>query len=59
MGGDLVVESAVGVGSTFTLTLALTMPIQAPTATGSSPRLSEMATLSSDANAIPASHRAG
>lgn len=43
MGGDLVVESAVGVGSTFTLTLALTMPIQAPTATESSPRLSELA----------------
>jgi signal transduction histidine kinase len=33
MGGDLVVESAIGVGSTFTLTLSLVMPMRVPTNT--------------------------
>ena len=43
MGGDLVVESTVGVGSTFTLTLGLVMSIETANKT-TSPPVSEMAT---------------
>jgi len=43
MGGDLVVESAVGVGSTFTLTLSLTMPIETARKTEPHTAMSEVA----------------
>jgi signal transduction histidine kinase len=43
MGGDLVVESVLGVGSTFTLTLSLISPAQTPPAAALNPEISEMA----------------
>jgi signal transduction histidine kinase len=43
MGGDLVVESAIGVGSTFTLTLSLVMPVQAPQKMERNTEVSKMA----------------
>jgi signal transduction histidine kinase len=43
MGGDLVVDSAVGVGSTFTLTLSLVVPAQPPSKPELNAEVSEMA----------------
>jgi signal transduction histidine kinase len=43
MDGDLVVESVLGVGSTFTLTLSLISPVQTPPAAALNPEISQMA----------------